>query len=109
MGCWWYIEGTVKPQTGKMDDAVGVLKEYDYDCDFGSGIEEGTLDVSFSGERGDSFADDFVAELAPFLQEGEIDVHNDDDDTYYRYECRSGKYTLLCPEGGVDLAAHKAG
>ena len=22
---------------------------------------------------------------------------------------RSGKYTLLCPEGGVDLAAHKAG
>lgn len=94
MGCWWYIEGTVKPQTGKMDDAVGVLKEYDYDCDFGSGIEEGTLDVSFSGERGDSFADDFVAELAPFLQEGEIDVHNDDDDTYYRYECRSGKYTF---------------
>lgn len=91
MGCWWCFDGVVKPADNKMNDVAGVLREYD--CDFGSGIEEGTLDISFSDERGYGFVDDLVAELSPLLLEGEIDAHNDDDDTYYRYECSNGGYT----------------
>ena len=37
-----------------MDDAVGVLKEYDYDCDFGSGIEEKEPWMSLSVVNGDA-------------------------------------------------------
>ena len=92
MGCWWYMEGTVKPAKGKMEEAAAVLEKYG--CYFGNGIEEGTFDLSFSDERGYSFADDLVQELSPLLLEGEIDAHNDDDDTYYRYECSNGRYTF---------------
>ena len=91
MGCYWYLDGTVKPQNGKMDEAAKILSEYD--CEFSSGIEEGTLDLSFSGERGYSFTDDLAEELAPLLLVGEIDVYNDDDDTYCRYSFHDGRYT----------------
>jgi len=91
MGCWWNLDGTVKPQNGKMDEAAKILSEYD--CEFSSGIEEGTFDLSFGDERGYSFADDLARELAPLLLDGEIDVHNDDDDTYCRYSFRDSGYT----------------
>ncbi len=91
MGCYWYLDGTVKPEDGKMDEAAKILSEYD--CEFSSGIEEGTLDLSFSGERGCSFADDLAEELAPLLLDGEIDVRNDDNDTYYRHFFHNGRYT----------------
>lgn len=91
MGCWWYLDGTVKPQNGKMDEVAKVL--FKYDCEFGSGIEEGAFDVSFSGDRGDSFTDDLADELAPLLLDGEIDAHNDDDDTDCRYSFHDGRYT----------------
>lgn len=91
MGCWWYLDGTVKPQNGKMDEVAKVL--FKYDCEFGSGIEEGAFDVSFSGDRGDSFTDDLADELAPLLLDGEIDAHNDDYDTDCRYSFHDGGYT----------------
>ena len=91
MGCYWYLDGTVKPEDGKMDEAAKILSEYD--CEFSSGIEEGTLDLSFSGERGYSFAGDLAKELAPLLLDGEIDAHNDDNDTYCRYSFHNGRYT----------------
>lgn len=43
MGCWWYLDGTVKPQNGKMDEAAKILSEYN--CEFSSSIEEGTFDL----------------------------------------------------------------
>ena len=92
MGCWWNLDGTVKPQDGKMDEAAKILSEYD--CYFSSGIEEGTFDLSFGDERGYSFTDDLAEELAPLLLDGEIDVHNDDDDTYCRYSFHDGRYTF---------------
>lgn len=91
MGCWWYLDGTVKPQNGKMDEAAKILSEYN--CEFSSGIEEGTFDLDFSGDRGDSFPDDLAKELAPLLLDGEIDAHNDDNDTYCRYSFHDGRYT----------------
>lgn len=91
MGCYWYLDGTVKPRNGKMDEAAKILSEYD--CYFSSGIEEGTFDLSFGDERCYSFADDFAEELAPLLLDGEIDVKNDDDDTYCRYSFHDGRYT----------------
>lgn len=91
MGCWWYLDGIVKPRDGKMNEAAKVLSEYD--CYFRSGIEEGTFDIDFSGDRVDSFPDDLAEELAPLLLDGEIDAHNDDDDTYCRYSFHDGRYT----------------
>ena len=91
MGCWWYLDGIVKPRDGKMDEVARILTEYG--CYFSSGIEEGTFDIDFSGDRGDSFADDLAEELAPLLLDGEIDAHNDDDDTYCRYSFHDGRYT----------------
>ena len=65
MGCWWNLDGTVKPQDGKMDEAAKILSEYD--CEFDSDLEEGTFDLSFGDERWHSFADDLAKELAPLL------------------------------------------
>lgn len=92
MGCWWDVNGTVKPKKEKMEEAAAVIKKYD--CDFGNGIEEGTFDLSFYDERGYGFVDDLVEELSPLLLEGEIDAHNDDDDAYDRYKCSNGGYTF---------------
>ena len=91
MGCWWNLDGTVKPQNGKMDEAAKIL--FEYDCEFDSGLEEGTFDLSFSDERWHSFAGDLAKELAPLLLDGEIDAHNDDNDTYCRYSFHNGRYT----------------
>lgn len=91
MGCWWNLNGTVKPQNEKMDEVTKILTKYDCDCS--SGIEEGTLDLSFSGYYGYSFADDLVEELAPLLLNGEIDVHNDDYDSDGRFSFHDGRYT----------------
>lgn len=91
MRCWWYLDGIVKPRDGKMNEAAKVLSEYD--CYFSSGIEEGTFDIDFSGDRVDSFPDDLAEELAPLLLDGEIDAHNDDDDTYCCYSFHDGRYT----------------
>ena len=91
---WWNLDGTVKPQDGKMNEAAKILSEYD--CYFSSDLEEGTFDLSFGDERWHSFADDLAKELAPLLLDGEIDAHkhnNDDDDTYCRYSFRDGRYT----------------
>ena len=65
MGCWWNLDGTVKPQDGKMNEAAKILSEYD--CYFSSDLEEGTFDLSFGDERWHSFADDLAKELAPLL------------------------------------------
>ena len=91
MGCWWNLDGTVKPQDGKMNEAAKILSEYD--CYFSSDLEEGTFDLSFGDERWHSFADDLAKELAPLLLDGEIDAHNDDNDTYCRYSFHNGRYT----------------
>ena len=102
MGCWWNLDGTVKPQNGKMDEAAKIL--FEYDCEFDSGLEEGTFDLSFSDERWHSFAGDLAKELAPLLLDGEIDAHNDDNDTYCRYSFHNGRYT--CHTGDKFICFH---
>lgn len=92
MGCYWDIEGTVKPQNGQMQTVAAILKRYE--CDFMFGIEEGTFDVSFCEERGYSFADDLADELKPYLHEGEINAHDNDQDAYCRYEFYDGECTF---------------
>ena len=91
MGCWWELDGIVKPQNGKMDEAAKILTKYD--CNFYNGIEEGTFDLDFSGDCEYSYTDDLAEELAPLLSDGEIDAHNGDNDTDHRYSFRDGRYT----------------
>lgn len=92
MSTYWNIGGTIKPQNGQMQTVAAILKRYE--CDFISGIEEGTFDVSYCEDQGYSFADDLADELKPFLHEGEIDAHDEDSDSYYRYEFFDGECTF---------------
>ena len=96
MGCYWYLEGTVKPQDGHFGDAAKILTEYG--CDLSGDSKAGTLNLSFSGERGYSFAHDLAEELAPLLLKGKIDAHVDDTDSYYRYSFRNGIYRFCVGE-----------
>ena len=88
MGCWWALEGTIKPQNGHLGDVAKILTEYG--CELSGDSKAGTLSLSFSGERGYSFTHDIARELAPLLLEGKIDAHGDDTDSYYRYSFRNG-------------------
>lgn len=96
MGCYWYLDGVVKPQNGKLGDVAKILTEYG--CELSGDSKAGTLNLSFSGERGYGFTHDIAEALAPLLLEGKIDAHGDDTDTYYRYSFRDGIYRFCVGE-----------
>lgn len=96
MGCWWALEGTVKPKNGKLGDVAKILTEYG--CELSGDSKAGTLNLSFSGERGYCFTHDIAEALAPLLLDGKIDARGDDTDSYYRYSFRNGIYRFCVGE-----------
>lgn len=88
---YWYVDGTFRPKARAIKKAIAVMKEYD--CEYTQ--MDGTIEMHASIDDMDSYADDLAEALAPLMQEGDIEVKNDDvSDDYRRYVFHDGQYDM---------------
>ena len=97
MGCYWIIEGNFVVNNYDEEKVVSVMQNYEFDFDKFCELKGRKTQYTFSfyDERGYSFSDDFAESIAPFVVEGSMEVKNDDEETFYRYRFKEGKFEVV--------------
>lgn len=98
MGTYWTMDGTIKPMKNAkaLESIKRICDSYNVACD--ATFNDTDFDLSFYDDGGYDLFNDFVKEISPYVETGEMTAYDADNEAYTRYIFNNGNYTTYYGE-----------